>query len=260
MFNKEYWKIADETKRRLFNRIRNFSKEEPIINVSKDWDFALKYQEKQKEKARKVILEEWAEIKREYKENPNFNEERLSGYLYEALYYLCALGLQASFIGMDLYWISFDKLKKEKFIEAPPHFEPVPLYDIIPPIIYKAVNAERARTPQLKGDFLIFYVEGPAGGRKVTPIALVDVKKNRFIYEKYKRKDGKWMAIACLRHGLIAEIVFPKKTYDKIYSLKDWEEKIICPDCGELMEKPYHICPFCEREAYPFTREDWKKL
>ncbi len=99
MFNKEYWKIADETKRRLFNRIRNFSKEEPLLNVSKDWDFALKYQEEQKEKARKVILEEWAEIKREYKENPNFNEERLSGYLYEALYYLCVLGIQASFIG-----------------------------------------------------------------------------------------------------------------------------------------------------------------
>lgn len=77
MFNKEYWKIADETKRRLFNRIRNFSKEEPLINVSNDWDFVLKYQEEQKEKTRKLILEEWGEIKREYKGNPNFDEDKI---------------------------------------------------------------------------------------------------------------------------------------------------------------------------------------
>jgi len=260
MINKEYWKIADETKRRLFQKLRNFFKEEPFLDVSKGWEFAQKYQEQQTKKARKLILEEWKDIKKEYKNNSDFDERRLSGYLYEILYYLCTITLDASFRQMDLYWMGFDEAQKKKLEEAPPHFEPIPLYDIIPPIAYRAVNTERAYTPQLKGDFLIFYVAGPAGGRKVTPIALVDVKKNKFTYEKYKKTAGKWMAIACLRHGLIAEIAYPKKKYDEIHSLKDWKEKIICPSCGGLMNKAYPKCPICNDGAYLFTREDWKEL
>lgn len=259
MFNKEYWKIADDTKRRLFNTVRNFFKEKPVIDVSSNARQAIEYQKQITREARNLVLKEWKSIKEEYRNDSSFSKTRLSGYVYEVLFYLCTLDLSATFFEEDLYWMSSRKEFEEIMGEAPPHFEPLPLYDIISPLAYKTINRKRARTPQLRGDFILFYVEGPAGRRKVTPISIVDVKKSIFAYEK-KKREGKWQAIAALRHGFVAQIAYPKKGIEEIFSIRDWEIKTICPDCGGLMDKVCRICPFCRKEAYPFTREDWEKL
>ena len=146
------------------------------------------------------------------------------------------------------------KKESQKKLEPPPHLEAVPLYDIIPPIAYKAVDTDRRNAPQLKGDFLVFYIRGIAGRRRPYPIYLLDVKKSR---STYKKKEGKNSANACLMHGLIAAIVYPIKEYDKVYSLNDWSMKLICPSCGELSDDVMK-CTSCGILMYPFTREDWK--
>ena len=252
-WDKDFWKMADETKRRLFNAIRNFFKEETIIDVSSGFDFAQKYRDQQVEKGRKLILNEWEEIKIEYKDKRAYNEKRLSGYVYESLFYLCIHGgLTASFLEKSFYWMKTEELQKK--LKPPSHFEAVPFYDIIPPIAYKSVDSDRSNVPQLKGDFLVFYNEGMAGERKAFPIHIVDVKKSESAYDK---KKGRMLALACLRNGLIAEIAYPKKEYNKIQSLKDWDIKPICPFCGRLAKMDDEKCPSCEKIMYPFTREDW---
>lgn len=252
--NLEYWKIADETKRRLFNSIRNSFKKKPVIDVSIPFEKCGDYIKKRIKETQELVLKEWSTIKGEYQNNPNFNEKRLLGYLYEALFYLSSLELMSKWFKNDIYWMGY---KLESKLEAPAHLEVLPLYDIIPPITYKAIDSERAKVPQITADFIALYVEGPSGQRKVSPISLIDVKKARY---SYNRKRGKWQAIAALRHGLVAQIAYPKKEIKEICSLNDWEIKTICPACGNLMDKIYPICPFCKKEAYPFTREDWGEL
>jgi len=250
----EYWKIADEIKRRLFDLIRNSFKEKPIIDASVSFEESENYIRERIKEVHELILQEWEKVKREYQTNPHFDEERLLGYLYEALFYLSSLELISRWFKDDIYWMGYNLENK---IEPPAHFEVLPLYDIIPPITYKAIDSEKAKVPQLKGDFITFYVEGPSGQRKVTPIALIDVKKS---LHSYKEKSGRWAAIAALRHGLVAQVAYPKTQIDELYLLENWEIKTICPSCGKLMDGIYRTCPLCKKEAYPFTREDWGKL
>jgi len=252
--NLKYWKIADEIKRRLFNLIRNSFKEKPIIDASISFEKSENFIQRRIREVHRLILEEWKNIKREYQNNPHFNEKRLSGYLYEALFYLSSLELMSRWFRNDIYWMGCNLENK---MEAPAHLEILPLYDIIPPITYKPSNNEKAKVPQLKGDFIAFYVEGPSGQRKVTPIALIEVKKS---LSSYRKRDGKWVAIAALRHGLVAQVAYPKTQLDKLYSLENWEIKTVCPSCGKLMDKIYRTCPFCKKEAYLFTRENWEEL
>lgn len=89
-----YWVIADIVKRRLFDRLR---KEMWKIDY-------LDYRKYRKgiEDIYSSILEEWENIKEEYKGDPDADFTKLRGFLYEALFYYACLKTQTLFIDAEI--------------------------------------------------------------------------------------------------------------------------------------------------------------
>lgn len=250
----EYWNLADLIKRKLFGRIREYLRENPAIDLSSDYSQFEENSKKIKEELNKSVLKEWNLINQQCRENPAADWNRLKGFLYEALFYVACIDLSSFYFATDVVWI------QTKFFKAPPHFEVLPLFGIIPPIRYLFEKGkEPSSVPQLEADFLILYVEGESGRRRASPVTFVDVKSSKRVHE-WKKKKGIRQAIAALRHGCAMQITYPLKNIEELKSLKDWETKSICPSCGELMNNIPAMCPYCKKEAYPFFREDWRKF
>ena len=114
-----YWVIADIVKRRLFDRLR---KEMWKIDY-------LDYRKYRKgiEDIYSSILEEWENIKEEYKGDPDADFTKLRGFLYEVLFYYACLKTQTLFIDAEIL-----EMGGKFFEEHPPWYEATPLYDIIP--------------------------------------------------------------------------------------------------------------------------------
>jgi len=114
-----YWVIADIVKRRLFDRLR---KEMWKIDY-------LDYRKYRKgiEDIYSSILEEWKNIKEEYKGDPDADFTKLRGFLYEVLFYYACLKTQTLFIDAEIL-----EMGGKFFEEHPPWYEATPLYDIIP--------------------------------------------------------------------------------------------------------------------------------
>ena len=252
MSNRKYWEWADLIKRKLFGSIRDYLRENPSIDLSSDSSQFEENRKKIKEGLHKLVLEEWNLIKQQYRGNSATDWNRLKGFLYEALFYVACIDLSSFYFATDVVWM------QAKAFEAPPHFEVLPLFGIIPSIRYLFEKGkEPALVPQLESDFLILYVEGEAGRRKASPVTLVDVKSSKSVHE-WRKEKGIRQAIAALRHGCAMQIAYPLKNIKELKSLQDWETKSICPSCGELMDDIPAICPYCNKEAYSFFREDWR--
>lgn len=250
----KYWELADLIKRRLFGRIRDYLQENPAIDLSSDYYQFEENRKKIKEELHESVLKEWNLIKQQYRGNPAADWNRLKGFLYEALFYVACIDLCSFYFATDIVWM------QTKAFEAPPHFEVLPLFGIIPPIRYVFEKAkEPSPVPQLEADFLILYVEGEAGRRRAYPVTFVDVKSSKKVHE-WKKEKGIRQAIAALRHGCAMQLAYPLKDIEELKSLKDWETKTICPSCGNLLDNIPAICPYCKKEAYPFFRENWKVL
>jgi len=252
--SQEYWELADLIKRRLFGRIRDYLRENPAIDLSSDSSKLEENREKVKKGLHKSVLKEWNSIKQQYKENPAADWNRLKGFLYEALFYIACIDLSSFYFATDVVWI------QTKAFEAPPHFEALPLFGIIPPIRYLYKKGEKpSSVPQLEADFLILYVEGETGKRRASPVTFVDVKSSKEVH-RWKKEKGVRQAIAALRHGCAMQIAYPLKDVEELKSLKDWKIKSICPGCGELLDDIPAVCSYCKEEAYPFFREDWRDV
>lgn len=229
-----FWKIADEVKRRLFSRLR--------IETSRI-DY-LNYQgyRKKFESIPDSLIEEWDKLEETYKDN------RLKGFLYEALFYYACLQTQTIFLDAELC-----EFGGAKFEEHPPWFECIPLYDIIPNLHYIwEKNEKKRKVPQIKADFLVTYVDdkGPL------PPALIEVKSSKGAME-YKREELNWQIVAAMRLGFIFQVAYPDPNLQSLYprSLKEWETKTPCSNCKGLSDD-FRKCSKCGTEIFPFTIVD----
>ena len=147
----EYWELVDLIKRRLFGRIRDCLRENPAIDLSADFSKFEENREKVKGELHNSVLDEWDLIKQQHSENPIADWNRLEGFLYEALFYIACLDLSSFYFATDVVWM------QTKAFEAPPHFEAVPLFGIIPPIRYLYKEGEKPSfVPQLEADFSFY--------------------------------------------------------------------------------------------------------
>lgn len=249
-----FWRIADLVKRRLFDRLRRETQQIDYRNYKE-------YRERFKEIPHSLI-EEWEDIKREYKDDPDADLTKLRGFLYEALFYYACLELQALFMDAEII-----EMTGYKFDRSPPWFGAIPLYDIIPGLHHiwekeKGGWKRKRKVPQVKADFLVQYAddEGPL------PPALIDVKSSKPL--KYGKERWGWQITSAVRRGFIFQVAYPKrgiKGYPK--SLKEWKIKTPCPKCKKLSDN-YRRCSECGEEIFPFTIVDahyeaeklWRRL
>lgn len=164
--------------------------------------------------------------------------------MYETLFYYACLETQTIFLDAEILEIT-----GTHFNDSSPWFEAIPLYDIIPNLHQlREGNTRIRRVPQIKADFLVFYVddEGPS------PFALVDVKSRK--PRKYQ-EEWSWQVIAAMRGGFIFQLAFPKSEKEYPKSLRDWELKVPCSECKGLSDD-YRKCGKCGAEIFPFTGAD----
>lgn len=233
-----FWKIADEVKRRLFSRLR-------IETSQIDYHNYEAYRSRF-ESIPDRLIEEWRKIEKKYHRRKELN--RLKGFLYEVLFYYACLRTQTVFLDAELCEIG-----GAKFGKAPPWFECIPLYDIIPNLHYVWRNSKKERkVPQIKADFLVTYVDDEGA----LPPALIDVKSSKNV-AKYRKKELMWQIIAAMRLGFIFQAAYPKPDLESEYprSLEDWEIKTPCPKCGELSDD-CRECSKCGAKIFPFTIVD----
>jgi hypothetical protein len=230
-----FWKVADQVKRRLFNKLRD---ETQRINY-------LDYHAYQQafEDIHKSLADEWKKIQEEFKNNRHF-KPRLRGYLFEALFYYACLKTQAVFLDGELAGFG-----GAKFEGSPPWFEATPLYDFIVPLHHvKEGVVRKRRVPQTEADFLVTYVtdSGPFAP------SMVDVKSRK--PSKWDPKWG-WQVPAAMRRGFTFQIAYPRNQGEYPKELEDWETATPCSKCRKLSSDP-RKCSECGDEIYPFTIAD----
>ena len=235
-----FWKIADDIKRRLFSRLRMKTSQIDYLNY--------KGYRKKFEDIPDSLIKEWDRLKEEYKDTPHADFNRLKGFLYEILFYYACLKTQTIFLDAELC-----EFGGVKFEESPPWFECIPLYDVIPNLHYIWEKGEKKRkVPQIKADFLLTYVDdkGPL------PPAIIEVKSSREVI-KYKRGELNWQIVATMRLGFIFQVAYPDPNLESTYprSLKEWEIKTPCSKC-EGLNDDFRKCIKCGAEIFPFTIVD----
>jgi len=235
-----FWEIADEVKRRLFSCLRIETSQIDYLNYK---EYKNKF-----EGIPAFLIEEWEKLKKEYRDDPDADFNRLKGFLYEVLFYYACLKTQTIFLDAELC-----EFEEVKFEESPPWFECIPLYDIIPNLHYIWEKGEKKRkVPQIKADFLVTYVDdkGPL------PPALIDVKSSKQA-TKYRRGELNWQIVAAMRLGFIFQVAYPdpdlKSTCPS--SLKEWKIKTPCSECEGLSDD-FRKCSKCGVDIFPFTIVD----
>ena len=229
----KFWEIADWVKRELFNCIRS---ETAQIDFTDFKAYRQKFEE-----IPLSLLKKWEEIKEKYKENPDADFARLKGFLYEVLFYYACLKMQALFFDVELA-----EMGGAQFLESPPWFGAIPLYDIIPYLHrIREGGIWKRKAPQVKADFIMQYVddEGPL------PPAFIDVKSRK--PRRYKKEWG-WQVTAAMRRGFIFQIAYPKEEVEYPRSLSEWEIKTPCPKCKGLSDD-YRKCSKCGENIFSFT-------
>ena len=221
-------KIFDETKSRLFNKLRT-----EIQNI----DYSdHNWYETRFEEIPKHLLDEWEKIEKEY--GSTINPKRLKGFLYESLFYYACLKTQTIFLGAEM--MTFGEAKTS---DRPPWFECVPLYDI-KPILYNQLKTQRKiHVPQIEADFILTYVDNKGH----CPPSYTDVKSKK--PEEYNKYWG-WYIVAAMRAGFIFEIAYPKTDFPT--DLNDWEIKTPCDNCKTL-SNDFKKCTNCGSVIFPFT-------
>lgn len=231
-----FWILADQTKRRLFDKLRKETQRIDYLNY-KNYKQSL-------DEIHGSLLYEWDKILREFKDEPYFNAQRLEGYLLEVLFYYACLKMQALFMDAEIL-----EMVGEKFDEYPPWFEATPFYDIIPTLHHIKENGIRIRkAPQSTADFLLTYVDD--GGP--TPPALVDVKSRK--PQKWNKKL-EWQVIAAMRRGFIFQLAYPKDGIKHPTELDEWEVVTPCSNCRRL-SIDFRNCSECGAQIFPFTVAD----
>jgi len=235
-----FWKIADEVKRKFFSRLRIGTSQIDYLNYE---GYRKKF-----EGIPALLIEEWNKLKEEYKYTSDADFVRLKGFLYEALFYYACLETQTIFLDAELC-----EFGGVKFKESPPWFECIPLYDIIPNLHYIWENNKKNRkVPQIKADFLVTYVDdkGPL------PPALIEVKSSKKAIN-YKIEELNWQVVAAMRLGFIFQVAYPdpelKSTYPR--SLNEWIIETPCSNCNRL-SNDFRKCSKCGAVIFPFTIVD----
>ena len=233
-----FWHLADRTKRRLFNRLRNAFHRIDYLSLSYD-EYSRSI-----EKIYDDIIDEWKQIESELSRSPPRVVKRLRGFLFETLFYYSCLKVECIFKNAELL-----EMAGLKFKEHPPWFEATPLYDIVPMLHHLKEDGKTVRkSPQTLADFLVTYVDdlGPH------PPSLIDVKS---------KKPGRWSDswewcyIAAMRRGFIFQIAYPREEKCLPRGLEEWEVITPCPNCKNF-SKNYRICQYCGQVIYPYTIVD----
>lgn len=228
----KFWIVYDWLKRELFVLLKE---EINRIDWERDWL-------KQFEEIHSRIIQEWDQIKLIIS---NFNSKRLSGVLYEVLFYLSCLSTVSVYKGSWIMEITGEIPHQEK----PPWFEVLPIYDILPKIFEIKQNGKSSlKAPQIEADFIILYRDD----KEVLPLAFVDVKSN---LKNYDAKKAIAYALGCKYFcNSILEIVSPKEVYPR--ELKDWEVMQVCWKCGTLNENAIY-CQECKTKIWLAADEIW---
>lgn len=221
---------------RLFNKLREEFEKLDFLNYNKYKEGIHRMPD--------ILIDEWDQIEKEFKNNSNFSSRSLRGFLFEALFHYACLRIEALLKDAEIL-----KLKEKG--ETPPWFEATPLYDVIPPLhhIHEKGKGKIMRNPQTRCDFLVTYIddEGPL------PPALVDVKSNKPKRE-YIKKFG-WQIISAMRRGFIFQLAYPKEGIEYPRSLGEWEIMTYCSECKRL-SKSYRECDKCGEIIFPFSIVD----